>query len=183
MSNIAKQFNVGGFTVEIHHDDSAEDPRKEHCNVGTMACWHRRSRLGDVQPSESGKDYLAGLPDDEFVLPVYAYDHGSMILNTTGFSCPWDSGQLGLIHCSMAKAREEWPGLEGDELRKRVEACLRSEVETYSQYISGDVYGYVIKDEDGEHVDSCWGYYGMEHCVEDATSAAKHLADKFEASV
>lgn len=26
----------------------------------------------------------------------------------------------------------------------------------------GDVYGYVIESEDGEHLDSCWGYYGTD---------------------
>lgn len=32
-------------------------------------------------------------------------------------------------------------------------------LETYTNYCNGNVYGYVIENEDGEHVDSCWGYY------------------------
>jgi len=34
--------------------------------------------------------------------------------------------------------------------------------EEYDQYLRCEVYGYIIEDEDGNHVDSCWGYYGGE---------------------
>ena len=37
-----------GWTIEIHLDDDGESPR-EWDNLGTMACWHRRSSLGDVK--------------------------------------------------------------------------------------------------------------------------------------
>ena len=29
------------------------------------------------------------------MLPLYLYDHSGITMNTTGFSCPWDSGQVG----------------------------------------------------------------------------------------
>ena len=28
------------------------------------------------------------------VQPLYLYDHGGITMNTTGFSCSWDSGQV-----------------------------------------------------------------------------------------
>lgn len=31
------------------------------------------------------------------MLPLYLYDHSGITMNTTGFSCPWDSGQVGWI--------------------------------------------------------------------------------------
>lgn len=49
----------------------------------------------------------------------------------------------------------------------RATECLRAEVETYSRYLDGDVYGYRLfgpEDTDTEH-DSCWGFYGQEACL------------------
>jgi hypothetical protein len=43
----------------------------------------------------------------EFViLPLYLYDHSGITMNTTGFSCPWDSGQVGWIYTSKENAVE-----------------------------------------------------------------------------
>lgn len=30
----------------------------------------------------------------------------------------------------------------------------------YEAYRDGEVYGYTVETDDGEHLDSCWGYYG-----------------------
>ena len=38
---------------------------------------------------------------DGFVfLPLYLFDHSGITMNTSGFSCPWDSGQVGWIFCT-----------------------------------------------------------------------------------
>lgn len=49
------------------------------------------------------------------ILPLYLYDHSGTIMNTTGFSCPWDSGQVGWIFCSHKRMKEE-TGYTKDEL-------------------------------------------------------------------
>jgi hypothetical protein len=36
---------------------------------------------------------------------------------------------------------------------------LAAAAKLYGYWAWGDVYGYVIEDPDGEHVDSCWGFY------------------------
>ncbi len=51
-------------------------------------------------------------------------------------------------------------------LKVRALKIAEAEVQTYDQYLRGEVYGYQI-DEDG---DSCWGYYGIEDCLEEAKS-------------
>ena len=38
------------------------------------------------------------------ILPLYLYDHSGLSMNTSGFSCPWDSGQVGWIYCNNEKA-------------------------------------------------------------------------------
>ena len=41
----------------------------------------------------------------------------------------------------------------------KVEEVLKAEVKVFDKYLTGQVYGYVIEDEEEEHVDSCWGFY------------------------
>jgi len=41
-------------------------------------------------------------------LPLYLYDHSGITISTGPFSCPFDSGQVGFIYCSLQKARENW---------------------------------------------------------------------------
>jgi hypothetical protein len=88
-------------------------------------------------------------------------------MNTTGFSCGWDSGQVGHIYVSLEKIREEYSCKRvSKKMRERIEGYLKGEVETYDKYLTGDVYGFNIvrEDEDGEevHIDSCWGFYGYD---------------------
>ena len=91
----------------------------------------------------------------------------------------WDSGQVGFAFITRETALKEWGG---KRLTKAVidkaEACIRSEVETYDQYLRGDVYGYVIEDEDGDTLDSCWGFYGLEYAIEQGQEALQYEVDK-----
>ena len=108
------------------------------------------------------------------MLPLYLYDHSGITMNTGGFSCPWDSGQVGYIYVTMEDARKEWSGTD-EEIRAKALTCLEAEVKVYDQYLTGDVYGYIIEDDDGEIVDSCWGFYEDEYCREAGEEAMKFL--------
>jgi hypothetical protein len=88
------------------------------------------------------------------------------------FSCPWDSGQVGWIYATWQKIVSEWG--PGKGAMKKAEKCLLAEVEEYDQYLTGDVYGYIIEDEEGETVDSCWGFFGHKYAEEEGRQALKH---------
>ena len=45
------------------------------------------------------------------------------------------------------------------------------------------MWGYVIEDEHGEEVDSCWGFYGYENCKEQARSQAEYFQRDKEAAM
>jgi hypothetical protein len=163
-----------GSVLEIHHDSSPESPR-EWDNLGTMAVFHKRYSFGD-EVDISGDDYnswdeMEAAIKEKFkpaaILPIYMYDHSGVTINTTGFSCQWDSGQVGFIFTTQKqmdllgvtiKNGQTW-----GEFVEDMENQLRGEVETMDQYISGEVYGFVVKDQDGEEQDSCWGFYGDDH--------------------
>jgi hypothetical protein len=198
-----------GFTIRIIQDQAAESPR-EDSNLGTLVGWHRRYNIGDEQPRETPEDYmlqmvrdidegLAERLEDEsdseklatrvgrflerqyIILPVYMYEHSGVMLKTSAFSCPWDSGQVGFIYVSLASVRKEYSWKVVTKARRQQsETYLSGEVEVYSDYLSGNVYGYVIEDSDGNAVDSCWGYIGDYHgyVLEEAKSQADYFAKK-----
>ena len=86
------------------------------------------------------------------ILPIYLYDHGGLCLNTGGFGCRWDSGQIGFIFCDPSK--------EFDGNRDKAEKHLKYEVKLYSGFLAGNIYGFIVEDDNGEEADNCWGFYG-----------------------
>lgn len=112
------------------------------------------------------------------VLPLYLYDHGGLSMSVGAFSCPWDSGQVGWIYASREDVLKNYGGKRlTAALRERAVLLLKGEVETYDQFLSGDVWGWAVYETDEEcdcepdeecnctrgatHVDSCWGCYGV----------------------
>ena len=39
---------------------------------------------------------------------------------------------------------------------------LNGKLDVYSEYITGNVFGYVLKDEDEKEIESIWGFYGTD---------------------
>jgi hypothetical protein len=105
--------------------------------------------------------------EDFVILPLYLYDHGGITMSTSGFSCRWDSGQVGYIYCPTNKILKEYGNTNLSTLTK-VEDILEHEVKTYDQYLTGDVYGYKLYKKEKcdlghahlEFIDSCYGFYG-----------------------
>lgn len=112
------------------------------------------------------------------ILPLYLYDHSGITISCSPFSCPWDSGQVGFVWVSMDDVRKEYSCRAVTKtIREKAIKCLQQEIETYDEYLTGQVYGYVVKDEDGEDLDSCWGFYGLEYCRTEARGQAEYQAN------
>ena len=52
------------------------------------------------------------------------------------------------------------------------------EPEALAMYHDGDVWGYVIEDSNGNRLDSLWGMYGYEYCLEDGRAATLAILDQ-----
>lgn len=173
-----RTFEHAGRTVSLYADPDPMSPR-EWDNLCHMICWHRRYDLGDETTSQCDEsDLRERLCGTEVlaILPLYLYDHSGLTINTTGFSCRWDSGQVGWAYITRAQAVKM--GCVGDEwTREKLEESIRGEVETYDQYLRGEVYGYEVTGQDGEHLDSCWGFFGLEDCESEGKSAAAASID------
>lgn len=170
------------YTIELEPDTDAGSPR-EWANVGEILYTSCRYNLGDRRTT---RDEIKEITerDDVIFLPVYAYIHSGVALNTTGFSCPWDSGQCGIIWCTKETAVKEWgKTLCTKTVREKAEKYLRGEVETLSAYFAGEVVGYIVRDPEGEEIESCWGFYPEGDNYNYAISEAKaqinwHRKDK-----
>jgi len=193
MHNPVHEEEHHGSTIRIYNDPNVESPR-DWDNLGTMVCGHSRYTLGDRHGFGCAAEFLLdllGLDRDSdlsvdqllaraekiaVILPVYLYDHSGLAMNTTGFHCPWDSGQVGFIYATLEDIRREY-GVSRVSAKRRAQVGdhLRQEIATYSDYLGGCAYGYVIE-RDGEEVDSCWGFIGDYggYCLEEARSHVFH---------
>ena len=130
----------------------------------------------DLVPNCTHCDGTGVVSDDEvmglvekayYILPLFLYDHSGITMSTGSFSCPWDSGQVGWIYISIEKAASE-----GWKTPEQAYKAMQAEVEEYDHYLTGQCYGYVVEDADGEGVDSCWGFLGDSDYVRGEMRAA-----------
>lgn len=172
---IYEQKKIGKYTVKVAQDTNPVNPREDWEPLSTMICFHRRYNLGDkhsfTDPEDEG---LVSLLKDKNVLwlPLYLYDHSGITMSTGSFSCPWDSGQVGIIYITKDKYRKAFSCKKVS--KKKVYDLLRGEVEVYDNYLTGDVYGFIIEDETGDNIDSSWGYFGdTKYALEEGISMAQ----------
>ena len=171
-------LELNGFKAEIIRDTDVESPRTSMDNVGTMACFMKRSNLGDKKHGYNSEDYgsLAEIKDailtdnpDAVVLPLYVYMHSGTTMSTKPFDCKWDSGQAGFIFASGEKIKAEWGDPKDPAARALAEECLLGEVQTYDDWLQGEVFGYKLKGPQGDDLDSCWGFYGEDYIKDEVS--------------
>lgn len=97
------------------------------------------------------------------ILPLNLYDHSGLSMSASSFvgrvqHAEWDSGQVGFIYATTDNIRAEYGNCSAESVEK-AKALLKSEVETYDYYLSGQCYGFRLF-ENGEETDSCWGFLG-----------------------
>ena len=185
--NAIETIEYKGHAIELIPDEDAGDPRREFDNVGEILYTSSRYTLGDRRVSSEEIQEITER-EDVIYLPVYAYIHGCTRLSTGSWKgraphADWDSGQCGIIWCSKDRAVKEWWGkkLCAKQVIEKAERYLKGEVETYDQWINGEVVGYRVKGPLCD--DSCWGYYPDEkgdyrYPVEEAKSRIRYARKK-----
>ena len=180
-----------GYKIEIFQDENPESPR-EWDNLGKMVCFHNRYELGDKHNLKA--DYFESWADMEkqlkksgavVILPLYLYDHSGISMYIPGDGGyrqheAWDSGQVGYIYATREDILKDYSVKTiNKNLLVKVEEVLRAEVETYNQYLTGEVYGYVVSkpqtcnlgESHNTEEASCWGFYGLEDCLTEAKNS------------
>ena len=111
----------------------------------------------------SNADLYTLAVERNIILPLNLYDHSMLSMSVSSFirrsqHAEWDSGQVGWIYATPEDIEKEYGSLTPESYEK-ANALLKSEVECYDYYLSGQCYGFRLY-ENGEETDSCWGFLG-----------------------
>jgi hypothetical protein len=130
-------------------------------------------------------------------MPLFVYEHSGITMKAGSFvwlereqveredtvsrgrfigdDAGWDTSFVGFIYTTHERCEE----LGVEETPENIEQQLRGEVSEYASYLEGDVTVYRIEDEDGNVLDSCGGFLGVNPYDEDnyVVQEAKHAAE------
>lgn len=181
LHDIHDTFDLGMEDVRNELRRVIENVRLGYLTRGFLASEWAMYREAQKVMKDIDARIRSTLAEHYVMLPLYLYDHSGITMNTGGFSCPWDSGQVGFIYVEWEKAVREY-GLTDERFPsladkvERVNEALRTEVKVYDQYLRGDVYGFEVetgvvvtktwpdgsteREIDWGHGDSCWGFFG-----------------------
>lgn len=136
------------------------------------------TRIYDKQGQAALSQYLYNAACKKaIILPLYLYDHSGITMRTGTFSDIWDSGRVGYIYITLEHIRKEYNVKAiTKQIKEKAIACLNAEVDVYDNYLTGEVYGFDVCNNEGESLDSCWGYYG-DTSIKDAIIEAKSTID------
>ena len=163
------------YRITVYPDGDASSPL-DWCEMGTILSLNRRH--GNFDPNGID-DAIANNPD---AVPLSYYEHTLSRWSVAGelpapCRCPWDSVPFAGVWLpddqTLASARNYggWTRRQFMRIRAR-QAC-----EVYTQWCNGDIYGFEIArialcpccgEDKEEPVESCWGFYGLEHCRSEA---------------
>lgn len=188
MSKPYETFQHEGLTVKIIQDTDAQSPDDFGDDGIFLVHYHRdftvtRDKIVTVDEIAAlyrgeKSERLKELQREYHFFPVAALIHSGVYLRLGqgGFaedSGGWDTSHVGAVLVS----KKEW------KRRDKAASAAASHVDTWNQYLSGDVWGYVVEDSAGDHLDSCGGFYGLDYCREEAKSSAESHAKGIKAAV
>lgn len=164
------------YRIAIYPDEHAENPLEEWCEMGAILSLNRRHGNFDPEGVEAA---LASHPD---AVPLSYYEHGLCLWRVagelpSGANCPFDSVPLAGVWLPDAETLASARDYGGRTRRLFMQKRARRACEAYTQWCNGEIYGYAIErltpcgecgGEHAEPVDSCWGFFGLEHCLSEA---------------
>lgn len=166
---------IGKYKIKVIQDMNADSPDIWRDEERFLVYDHRQfsvQRKGfnarEIFEATKKKKTFNGY----WVFPVYAYIHGGVALSVGSHNFPdarWDVSMSG-----FALIKRE----SGTYTEKTAFKAAEGLIEEWNQYLSGDVYGYKIVDENDDEIESNWGYYGSECCMTEAESIVEFLINE-----
>ena len=163
-----KHILSNGNILKIEQDTHGESPRSWD-NLEKILFFGRHSHLGDNHGIDSAnyesfeelEEAIKKEYDIACITKIYGYSHSGLTIATKPFSCDWDSGVLGFAIITKGDLRENYSRkrLSKQYIDKGYEH-IEGAISVLDQFIRGDVYGFMLEDKEGEHIDSCSGFYG-----------------------
>lgn len=166
-----------GCTISIAQDENPQSPNEWGNEELFLVGYHRdftvkrdkiitKSDAVDIVNCEGDNSHIT---DKYYCFGLEAYIHSGVVLALSQEgSFPdrqWDVSQLGLVLVSK---------LEFNTKEKARKAAL-SLIEEWNDYLSGNVWGFMVRDKNSKLLDSCWGFYGDEGKEEALKEAKEHV--------
>lgn len=196
MFTYEEKFQFAGCTIRIIQDSDAPNPRDYYDHLGKMVLFDSREyrSRNEWKHSDSMRDFESALRslawfctrsdamEDEYRVSM---EHVFRCVNKHYVIIPVDRDRYSGLSSRGATVNEYddhcdgfvfFPvaDLQGEGIdRERAVKILEGEIEEYSSWATGDCYGYVIEDENGDELNSCWGFYGQDYAIESAKESAK----------
>lgn len=155
-NDVYKTYTVNGCTIEIVPDYDSESPEAIGDEGLYLMASHRDffvrgKELDAVNNPEGWKE----LKKTHHIFQLEAYIHSGvhLALVEAKESLPdrqWDVSRLGVV-CA---AKKEWKS------RKDAYKAAQGLVETWNDHLSGNVYGFIVRDSYGELIESIYGFSG-----------------------
>ncbi len=147
------------FKLRIEQDTDAQSPA-DYGDDGLFLVSAHRDFFVPPSPKARNFDLQAEIDERKAThhcFLVEAYIHGGVHLSLANCgNYPDRQWDVSLCACVFA-AKNEW------KTKASARKAALSKVEEWNQYLSGDVWGCVVEDDNGTHLDSCWGFYGREY--------------------
>lgn len=161
----------------IEYDRDAESPRTWDGNIGYFITVDRNygspDENGDIQSivkktgeeAQNQKDHMRLIEismSEELnekvlaIYPIVKYEHGGVSYKrgtTKGFD--YSNNGFYIVTKESAKYHSKLD-------KESIEQAIDSEIETYNDYINGNIYRWTLYNEQGEQVDSGGDYYSIE---------------------
>lgn len=191
-----EKYEHAGCTIRIIQDSDASNPRDDYDHMGKLILFPNRhySDRNEFEKHANGSGFESTLRslawwitrsdamEDEYKVSM---DHIFRCVNKHYIVIPVDQDRYSGLSSrgeTVAESDEHCDGLilfpvadlpkEGIDRGQAVKN-LECEIEEYAAWATGDTWGYVIEDENGDELDSCWGFYGIEYAKSEAESSAK----------
>jgi hypothetical protein len=181
-------YQHAGLRVEIVYDERTGSPRDVD-PIGTVIGWARDLKLGERQVDlecTSRDAIIADLRRDgaRVILPLYYSSHGPQCRLDIGESLDDDAlkSSSGVVYVTAEKLRREFAVKRiTSAVLDKAKRLLTLEISDYSHYLTGAVYGYVIRDWLKDALARDYGFYGLDACESEANSIAEDCATQEEA--
>lgn len=160
------------YTYEIEQDDMAGNPRDEFDNVSTFYSVKNGRYL------TGGKHDIEYSYRDDLEDEIKALRKAGAVIVEFSHNC---GDQYAVVDMDTLKKEYIAFGYTMRKAKYWARKCADGEISTWKAWAEGEVYGYVVKDENGNHMDSCWGFYGEEgrkEAVKEAESLVKYYEDE-----
>ena len=174
MKNYTKKITITKPKLVIEYDKYAQSPR-EDTNLGYFITVDSKIQSPDKNEQlekvvkETGEyvgsqeEHIKAIKKDieqlnEQVIAIYPitkYEH-SGVSYSLGTQHGFDNSNNG-FYIITNKTQEEI-----DVPTKDFEKIIKSELETYNQYINGEIFRFTLYDDKGEEEDTCSGFYDLE---------------------